>query len=264
MHAPMMMSIRTSFCLALLLAATVLPAAGDAQNRTGGSPASARTIGVTLSYSDHAFDERLDATTTYPMAAVSASFGSGAASIELNFGQSLGSRDVSERDATGDGERSDIAVSVDYRFGASFSLFGGYRDSETSIDFRPRDGAAGDTESYATDGYHIGLGYLWQLPQLGAIRISYAWTRLDGDLEFIDRNAPVERADTALGLTGRFSPDANGTLARLDWTVALAGGLALRTRIELRDTTFELRDEAGRFDLDQDETLIELGVLVPF
>lgn len=258
------MSKRTSLCLALSLAATVLPAVADAQNRSGGGPASTRTIGVSIGYSDHAFDERLDAATTYPMTAVSAAFGSGAVSIELNYAKSLGSRAVSEQDAKGDGERSDIAVSLGYRLGASFNLYGGYRESETTIDFRPRDGAAGGTESYATDGYHFGLGYRWQLQQLGAIRISYTWTRLDGDLAFINRNAPVGRTDTALGLTGRYSPDAKGTIARLDWTVALARGLALRAGIELRDTTFELRNETARFDLDQEETVIDLGVLVPF
>ncbi len=254
-----MTSYRLLVPLAAFLTGSLLSAPSHSQSDASG----ARTVGASVGYTDQEFNSRLDAPVALPMARISASFSSSAATIGFEYAQSLGDRDISERDATGAADRSNTSVNFEYRLGPSFHFLAGYSDTETSIRLRPRDGTAASNESYATDGYNVGLAYSLQMPGAGALRFSYIWTRFDGELELADRNAPAARADSALGLTGRFSPDASGSVAGVDWTVALSQSIALRVSAARHETTFELREDGSRFDLDQQDTRIGLGILIP-
>jgi|GEM_PF-6682611 hypothetical protein len=252
--------LRAITTLAVFAAVGLTASASLAQSNSAG----ARTIGASVGYTDSEFNSRLEAPIAYPMGRVSASFSSAAATIDIEYAQSLGERDISQRDATGAAKRSDASIELEYRLGPSYSFLAGYSDTDTTVRLTPRDGSAARKESYATDGYHAGLAYSWQFQSAGALRFSYVWTRLDGELNLAARDAPTDLADTALGLTGQFSPEASGTIVRVDWTIAVSQAMALRLSAARYNTRFELREDTARFNLDQQDTRVDLGILIPF
>lgn len=225
--------------------------------------------GLALGVTQLEFDDKLDAEpsfTTYTLFG-SASLGKPYASV--SYADTLGKQNVSEEDELGKATRRDLDLTVGYRVTDTWTLFLGYKDGETDIDFRIRDTDLVQAEYYREDGFYGGATYTWALGRAGSLNFTVAYTRYDSKLRFTagvdeddddDEDEPLEFDD----LEGRHSGDADGFSAGVSWVIPIGRSLAFRTQYRINHYDLEVTAEGQRFNPKQRLSFFDVGLLYAF
>ena len=197
-----------------------------------------------------------------------ASAGIGNAFATISWSDSLGSENVSEEDELGDANRSDLDLTLGYRFNRNWAAFVGYKDGETDIEFRVRDSDIVQNEYYREEGFFVGGSYSLHFKRAGVLSLTAAYILFDSDLRFTmgaeeegdDEDEPPEFDD----LEGTFSGDADGFSAGVTWVIPLSEKLAFRTFYKINRYELEVESDGMVFKPDQELRYFQIGLLYAF
>ena len=251
---------------AAALAAAALVASHETTADEGGVDF---VVGLSAASTKLSFDEKLDSDTSFPSYAVFGSMSAGKAYAAVSYFDSIGSENISEEDELGDANRSDLDLTVGYRFTDSWTGFIGYKDGETDIEFRVRDSDIVQNEYYREDGFYAGASYSLRFKNAGALNFTAAYIRFDSDLRFTegvegDDDEGEEEAPEFDDLEGTFSGDADGFSLGVSWVMPLTQHVAFRTLYKINDYQLEVDAEGMRFEPDQRLSYFEIGLLYAF
>ncbi len=224
--------------------------------------------GVALGVTQLDFDAKLDADATFNTYTLFGSAGLGKAYASVSYADTLREQNISEEDEVGEAGRTDIDVTVGYRVSDAWTVFLGYKDGETDIDFRVRDTRIVQDESYREDGFYGGATYTWALGRAGALNFTLAYIYFDSDLRFTqgvdddddDEDEPVEFDD----LEGTYSGDARGFSAGVNWVIPLSRSLAFRSQYKINQYDLEVTADGLDFDPKQRLSYFDVGLLYAF
>lgn len=198
-----------------------------------------RFFGYEMGYGTYRFDEKLDHKIVFPVASFTAGLAYKRFSYVLNLSGSLADADVSEEETEGSGSRQDIDLTIGYQLSKRTSLFVGYKNGVSRINFLARDPAAvygTGNERYEQKGLFAGANINWAYKNAGKLSVSIAYAYLDASNHFLQD----ELYDPASGDAFEFddvSGDGDGTTTgfsyTLIYTLPIKGNLLFRTRLRL-------------------------------
>ena len=225
-------------------------------------------VGVSAGSTVLAFDEKLDADTSFPSYALFGSVSAGNTYATVSYSDSVGSENISEEDELGDANRRDLDITLGYRLGEAWTAFVGYKDGETNIDFRVRDTDIVQSEYYREEGFYLGASYSLRFERAGTLSFTAAYIQFDSDLRFTqgvdlddeEEEEPLEFDD----LEGTFSGDADGFSIGVSWIMPLTASVAFRTLYKINDYQLEVDSDGMRFEPDQRLSYFEIGLLYAF
>ena len=250
------------------------PASSWAEDKPAQSPWT-YVAGASLGFTRLAFDDKLDADTTFNTYALFGSIAYDKAYVSLSFADSFGDETISEEDEIGEASRRDIDLTVGYRVTPHWSLFAGYKDGETALDLQFRDTDIVQNEYYREDGLFAGASYTFDLQQAGSLSLSLAYIRFDADLRFTEgleeeeeeegggeeeEEEPAEFDD----LEGDFSGNTDGFSAGAAWVMPFGDHLAVRAQLRYNQYNLEVDAEGLSFEPDQQLLFFDLGLLYVF
>jgi outer membrane protein with beta-barrel domain len=225
-------------------------------------------VGGGLGITSLEFDEKLDADTSFNTYQVFASAGFKRAYASLTYADSISDENVSEEDELGSASRQDIDLTIGYRVTDQWTLFLGYKDGETELDFRVRDSNVVQDEYYREDGLYAGATYTLPLNKAGSLNFSLAYIRFDTDLKFTEG---VDEDDDPVGervefddLEGKFSGDSDGFSAGVNWVMPLSNHLAFRAQYKINQYDIEVKSAGLKFKPDQRLSYFDVGLLYAF
>lgn len=228
-------------------------------------------VGISLGSTTMEFEEKLDANVGFPSYAVFGSASLGNTFATVTWSDSVGSENISEEDELGDANRTDLDITLGYRFNDNWAVFAGYKDGETDIRFRVRDTDIVQDEFYREDGFYLGGSYSWRFQRAGTLSFSAAYIRFDSDLRFTEgfeeEGEEEEEEEEALefdDLEGTFSGDADGYSVGVTWVMPLSERLAFRTLFKINSYELEVESEGLRFQPDQEFRYFQIGLLYAF
>lgn len=228
--------------------------------------------GAGLGSTELRFDEKLDADTGFTSYTLFGSAALGKFYATLLYGDSIESENVSEEDELGEASRTDLDLTIGYRIGRGWTLFGGYKRGETAIDFRVRDTDIEQRERYREDGFYVGASYAWRFERAGSLSLTLAYIAFETDLRFTagfdeEDEEDGEDEEEALefdDLEGTFSGDSDGYSAGIGWVMPLGSRLAFRTQLKVNAFDLEVVHEGRTFRPDQRLTYFDVGLLYAF
>ncbi len=215
------------------------------------------------------FDAKLDADTSFNTFNTFASASYGRLNATLTYTDTISEENISEEDETGSASRRDIDLALSWRLTDRWSMFAGYKDGKTEIDFRVRDSDLRQTESYAEDGLYAGLTYALPLGRGGTLNFSAAYIRFDSDLRFnenIDEEDDEDEVEALEfdDLEGRHSGDADGYSFGVSWVVPVADNLAVRTQYKFNRYDLKVRSDGQRFRPEQSLRYLDITLIAVF
>jgi hypothetical protein len=227
-------------------------------------------VGLSLGNTTLEFDEKLDADTAFPSYAVFASAGIGNVFATLSWSDSISSQNISEEDELGEASRSDLDLTLGYRFNEHWSAFIGYKDGSTDIDFLVRDTDIVQQEYYREQGFYAGGSYSWRFQRAGTLSFTAAYIRFDSDLRFTEgfEEEEEEEEEDELpefdDLEGTFSGDADGYSVGVTWVMPIGDRLAFRALYKINHYELEVEDDGLLFKPEQELRYLQLGLLYAF
>jgi hypothetical protein len=251
------------------MAAVLLGAAASGAAASDDGLPVAWVTGLSVGVTELSFEEKLDADVSFNTYTLFGSVSLGDAYVSLAFADSLNEQNISEEDEIGEASRTDLDLNLGYRLTDAWTLFLGYKDGETDIDFRVRDSDIVQDEYYREEGFYGGATYSWRLGEAGTVSFTLAYIAFDSDLRFTEGfeddeeeedGEPVEFDD----LEGTFAGDAEGFSAGVSWVIPLGERLAFRTQYRINQYDLEVDTDAGRFEPDQRLGYFDVGLLYAF
>jgi len=258
-----------AMCVALFTASSVL---SPALSQTGKSPFTF-VGGLALGTTELSFDSKLDADTSFNTYTLFGSLGFNKAYASLSFADSIDSKNVSEEDELGQASRRDTDFTLGYRLTGSWTVFAGYKQGETDIDFQIRDTDLNQSEYYREEGIFVGASYTYRFKRAGNLSATLAYIQYDTDMRFTegadDDDEEEAEADEPLefdDLEGEFSGDSTGYSAGISWLMPLSKSLAFRTQLKVNAFDLEVNFEGQRFEPRQRLSFFDVGLLyiLPF
>ena len=227
--------------------------------------------GLQVGYTTFEFKSKLDQTLTFPTTNVTLAATLNRWQLSLNGGFTLIDADVSEEEDTGDASRDDLDLTLAYQINDRWSVFAGYKDGSTDIDFKAREPnalgiIARQSEAYEQRGPYLGASYTVRFERAGALSFSAAYADLRARNRFLpntdepEDGEPLEFDD----LAGRVTGDTTGLSYALTWTIPLAGSMLFQTRLRLNDYQQDIRFGGQSFDVDETLTSLHVGLAYVF
>ena len=148
------------------------------------------------------------------------------------------------------GDRSEYGLAFGYDVSEAVSLFGGYRDSETS-----GDGAPDSSYSFEHDGFFLGASYFVDLTDTGGLTFSAGYAWLDASLD-----------ETVVGLPFPTSTgDGSGGKLAVNWRDLFNESWGYTVAVEYFDYEYDLSAPGGiKFDMEEREALFSVGLFYVF
>jgi hypothetical protein len=244
----------TTFVSALFLAAWA--SAQDAIDYIGG---------VAVGYTGLQFDAKLDSEPLFPALILTGSASLQDFYLTLSYADTLGNTTISEEEDVGEASRTDLDLTLGYRFNEQWNVYLGYKDSETDIDFRERDTTEVRPEFYKSDGFFVGATYLINLNSAGNLSFNFGYVDLTTDNNFIgdadDEEEPVEEFDD---LTGRQKGEADGWSYGLNWLIPVNDSLLFNTTYKINKYDESIRFDGQTYKADQTLSFFNVGILYLF
>ncbi len=148
------------------------------------------------------------------------------------------------------GDRVEYGLAVGYDVSEAISIFGGYRDSETS-----GDGAPDSSYSFEHDGYFLGASYFVDLTDTGGLTFSAGYAWLDASLEETVVNFQFPTS------TG----DGSGGKLAVNWRDLFNERWGYTVAVEYFDYEYDLSARGGlKFDMEEREALFSVGLFYVF
>ena len=263
------MTTKLPYCIGLIgIAATI--AAAPAAIAQDAQKLPQFTLGVGLGQTELQFREKLDADTTFSSYHMLGGMRIGRFNAALTYADTLSRETISEEDEIGKAERRDVDLTVAWELTDAWTVFVGYKDGETAIDFQVRDEDIRQREHYREDGLYAGIGFRHSFGQAGALSVSLAYVDLDTDLRFsagFEGDEEDEEADEPPefdDLEGDYSGDATGYSAAIGWTLPVGPRTAARLQYKINQYDLEVEAEGERFKPDQRLNFLELTLVHAF
>ncbi len=229
-------------------------------------------VGVSFGYANLSFPEKLDQDVSFPSTNLTLAAALKRWQLSLNHTLSLQDAEISEEEDTGDASREDIDLTLGYQISEHWSLFTGYKQGDTDIQFMSRSGSDEGrsefvNESYEQSGIYVGASYAWKFEKAGRLSISLAYAKLDAENTF-GINTDEEEANEELefdDVGGQVSGDTEGLSYGISWTMPLSGNLIFQTRFKVNDYTQDLLVNGQEFkDIDENLTSLLVGLAYVF
>lgn len=202
--------------------------------------------GASIGFNEFEFTEKLDTPITHLMAEVAINAIYERFIVTLSAAQAIDKADVSEEDETGKADRSDYDFLIGYQLNPDWTLFGGYKNGETSIDFIDRETSIRETDRYKQSGPYLGVSYGYRLQRSGKLGFSIAYAYLDSDNVFNAGARDEDDEDVEFDdLDGNQSGKTEGFSFVASWSMPLSPELIYQTRLRYNDYEQNL---SGRFD----------------
>jgi len=209
-----------------------------------GKPTLHKFAGYEMGYGTYAFGEKLDHKIVFPVASLTAGLAYQRFSYVLNLSGSLSDADISEEEQVGRGARRDIDLTVGYQLSKKISLFIGYKDGVSKIDFNARDPAAiygTGNERYEQQGLFAGVNVNWAYKNAGKLSLSVAYARFDASNHFL-QDELYDPAPPLPAIADEFEFDdvggdsqgaTTGFSYTFSYTLPIKGSLLFRTRLRV-------------------------------
>jgi len=234
--------------------------------------------GYEMGYGTYRFEEKLDHKIVFPVANITAGLAYKRFSYVLNLSGSLTEADVSEEEQIGSGSRQDIDLTVGYQFNKKVSLFIGYKDGVSRINFKSRVTSIYGTgnERYEQDGFFSGVNFNWAYKNAGKLSVSVAYAKFNARNQFLqDEPFVIGGADEFEfdDVTGNSSGTTSGFSYTLAYTLPIKGNLLFKTRLRLnryeQDISGEQAATGGTVsykfnDIAESSTMLLVGVTAVF
>ena len=233
--------------------------------------------GLSLGYSNFSFPEKLDQEINFPSLNVPLTLATEKWQVSANLQTTLSDADISEEEDVGKASRDDIDLTIGYRISNNWTLFGGYRYGDTSIEFTPRDADSEDgllaitNETYEQKGPFIGISYSWRFERAGILSFTTAYALLDAKNDFsanIDDDEEEGELDEEIefdDITGRVTGDTQGFSYSVSWTMPVSSNLVFQTRFKVNDYQQDILFNNMQFDgIDERFTSLHVGLAYVF
>ena len=228
-------------------------------------------FGLATGYALFTFPQKLDSEPAYQAYVLSGAVSHDAVYVSYRYVDSINEARLSEEEDIGRASRRDNDITVGYRINESFSLFVGYKDSETAIDFELRDSAISREETYAQEGFFAGLGYGHTFQGGSRLNLSLAYVDLNSRNRFFadvesdddDQDDEEERAEDIEfdDLEGDLNGSAKGYSVNLSWIMPLSETLAFSASYKINDYRENVILEGESYKADSTITFLTIGLL---
>ena len=222
-----------------------------------------------VGFSSFYFPEKLDTPITHIMAEVAVIALYKDFIFTLSTAQAIGKAEVSEEDETGQADRSDYDFLLGYQLSPSWTLFGGYKMGETSIDFINRVTAEKNTDIYKQRGPYLGASYSYRLQRSGKLAFSAAYAYLDSDNVFHASTRDPDDTDIEFDdLDGSYQGQTQGFSFVASLSLPLTPELIYQTKLRYNDYqqtingTFE--GQSFAFDVPEKHLMLMIGLSMVF
>lgn len=220
-------------------------------------------------FSSFYFPEKLDTPITNIMAKVAVIGLYKDFIFTLSTAQAIGKAEVSEEDETGQADRSDYDFLLGYHLSPNWTLFGGYKKGETSIDFINRVTAEKNTDIYKQKGPYLGASYSYRLQRSGKLAFSAAYAYLDSDNVFHASTRDPGDTDVEFDdLDGNYKGQTQGFSFVASLNLPLTPKLIYQTKLRYNDYqqtingTFE--GQSFAFDVPEKHLMLMIGLSMVF
>ena len=206
-------------------------------------------------------NEKLDTPITHVMAEVALNGIYENFIVTLSAAQSIDKADVSEEDETGEADRSDYDLVLGYQLNTDWTIFGGYKDGETSIDFVDRETGVSQTDHYKQRGPYLGISYSYRLQRSGKLAFSVAYADLDSSNIFNAGARDEDDTDIEFDdLDGRHDGETQGFSFVTSWSMPLSPELIYQAKLRYNDYRQSISGQfdGETFDFDVRETNLML------
>lgn len=221
--------------------------------------------GLAIGYTSLEFDAKLDATPIFPSTIVNAAALYDDYFLMLSYGDSFGSNSVSEEEDVGDSNRTDLDITLGYRWNKSWNVYLGYKDSETDIEFRQRDTDIIRDEFYRKNGWFVGAAYRLHFEQSGTLSFSIGYIDLSTDNLFrADEDGDTEEEIEFDDLSGRQNGSADGWSYGISWLIPVNDKMFFNTTLKVNDYEETITADGNNFSADQKLTYFNTGILYLF
>lgn len=201
-------------------------------------------VGYEMGYGTYAFSEKLDHKIVFPVASLTAGLAYKRFSYVLNLSGSLSDANISEEEQVGNGARRDVDLTVGYQLSKRVSLFIGYKDGVSKIDFTAREPVAlfgTGNERYEQQGLFAGVNLNWAYKNAGKLSLSVAYALFDASNHFL-QDEQYDPAPPLPAIADEFEFDdvsgnsqgtATGFSYTISYTLPIKGNLLFRTRLRI-------------------------------
>ena len=229
--------------------------------------------GLSLGTSTLSFPEKLDHDISFPSANLILAVTNKRWQLSLNSAFSLSDAKISEEEDTGDASRHDTDLTLGYQASHHWSIYLGFKNGETTMEFTPRDLEddellARTSEEYSQRGPYIGGSFNWKFEKAGRLTISIAYAKLDSVNEFAENTDEEEDEEETLefdDLTGRVKGDITGFSYSLSWTMPLSGNLLFQTKFKVNDYKQDINVGGIKFNnIDEKFSHLHVGLAYVF
>lgn len=217
--------------------------------------------GLSAGYSTFEFPAKLDHEIHFPSTEVLIAATKERWQLSLNWMTSLSNATVSEEEDIGIATRNDLDLTLGYQVNKNWSVFAGYKDGETEINFTSREDDIASRDIYAQRGPYIGSGYSWKFERAGSLNLSLAYAYLDATNNF-RANTDDDDEEEALefdDLTGTVTGISSGLSYAAAWTMPLSSNLLFQSKLKINDYQQDITHDNIEYE-DINETFTRLSV----
>ncbi len=154
------------------------------------------------------------------------------------------------------GDRMEASATVGFNISSSFTIFLGYRDSETSVD-----GTAGSVYDFDHDGFFTGASYRKEITDTGSLTFAFGYAWLDAEMfqRFVTPGGTVTLDEDG---------DGTGVKVGLLWRDFLTENWGYTLSAEYYEYDFDLSNtqvpESGKLKVVEDEVSLQIGLFYVF
>lgn len=230
-------------------------------------------VGASAGYSEFSFPEKLDHKLGFPSANLTLAATAAQWQVSVNIGTVLRDADISEEEDTGSASRNDFDLTLGYQLTPEWTVFGGYKDGKTEMDFLSREDedegtAVLQAESYSQDGVYLGVSYSWRFEKAGVINLSLAYADIDAVNNFVANTDEPEGSDEPLefdDIDGSADADLSGFSYALTWSLPVASNLLFQTKFKINDYQQDIEFAGQSFsNVDVEFNSLHVGIAYVF
>lgn len=230
--------------------------------------------GIGVGYTELDFPAKLDSSPTFPSTILTGSLVYQDTYLNLSYAGSISDEDISEEEDIGKATRTDIDLTFGYNLTNEWTVFAGYKDSETDLELSLRDDEGSSrSEFYKKDGFFIGASYSIDLEDSGSLTFSAGYTDLDSDNLFLadieeedecDDDCEIDELEEFDDLSGRVSGTADGWSLGISYLVPVNQNMAINVSYKVNDYQEDISVENKVFTADQRLRFFNVGLIYLF